>query len=220
MIISAVVWILITFTVPETYAPKLLARRAKKMRAEFNDDKFVSEQDLDMRPLAERLRIFLIRPFQLLFLEPIVFFLSVYMSVLYGLLYMFFVAFPIIYEEGKGYSAGITGLMFIPVAVGVLLSAACAPMVNKHYMTQVRKHNGKPPAEARLIPMMLSCWFIPVSKTICRYSVSRLTPRPDRPLHLRLDIVPSALVGWSCFGRLPSRLRFHLLVQQRKQLHW
>lgn len=69
---------------------------------------------------------------------------------------MFFVAYPVIYMEGKGYSAGITGLMFIPIAVGVVLSACCAPLVNKHYLTLVRKHNGKPPAEARLVPMMVS----------------------------------------------------------------
>lgn len=162
LIFSGFVYILMTFTVPETYAPIILARRAKKMRAESGLDKYVTEQDLDMRPLTERLRIFLFRPFQLLFREPIVFFISLYMSVLYGLLYMFFVAFPVVYQEGKGYTAGITGLMFIPTAIGVLLSAFCAPFVNKHYLTLVAKHGGKPPAEARLVPMMVSCWFIPV----------------------------------------------------------
>jgi len=75
---------------------------------------------------------------------------------------MFFIAYPIIYMEGRGFSAGITGLMFIPLAVGVLMSAACAPLVNKHYLKMVRKHQGKPPAEIRLIPMMFACWFIPV----------------------------------------------------------
>jgi multidrug resistance protein len=162
LILSGVCYILIAFTVPETYAPEILARRAKKMRKETGESKFVTEQDLDKRPLSERLRVFLLRPFQLLFQELIVFFLSLYMSVLYGLLYMFFIAYPIVYQEGKGFSASSTGLMFIPVAVGVLMSAACAPSVNKHYMTIVRRHGGKPPAEARLIPMMFSCWFIPV----------------------------------------------------------
>jgi multidrug resistance protein len=162
LILSTVIWVVMTFTVPETYAPTILGRRAKKMRADSGDDKFVTEQDLDLRPFSERLRVFLVRPFQLLFLEPIVLFISLYMSVLYGLLYMFFVAYPIVYQEGKGYSASTTGLMFIPIAIGVLLSAACAPLVNKHYLTLVAKHNGKPPAEARLIPMMLSCWFIPI----------------------------------------------------------
>ncbi|ORY07261.1 putative MFS multidrug transporter [Clohesyomyces aquaticus] len=162
LILSAVAWVAITFTVPETYTPKLLAVRAKKLRKETGDDKFVTEEDLDLRPFVERMRLFLLRPFQLLFLEPIVFFISVYMSVLYGLLYMFFVAYPIVYQQGKGYSAGITGLMFIPIAVGVILSACCAPLVNMHYLTLCKKHNGKPPAEARLIPMMISCWCIPI----------------------------------------------------------
>ncbi|KAF4343106.1 multidrug resistance [Fusarium beomiforme] len=162
LILAFVVWVLITFTVPETYAPTLLARRARKLRASTGETDHVTEQELDLRPLSERLRIFLIRPFQLLFGELIVFLISVYMSVLYGLLYMFFVAYPIIYQKGKGYSAGKTGLMFIPVAVGVLLSAACSPWVNSHYISLVKKHNGHPPAEVRLIPMMASCWFIPI----------------------------------------------------------
>lgn len=92
LILSGVVWILISFTVPETYTPKLLTKRAKELRKETGDDKFVTEEDLDMRPLSQRLTLFLLRPFQLLFRELIVFFISLYMSVLYGLLYMFFVA--------------------------------------------------------------------------------------------------------------------------------
>lgn len=95
LILSGFAWLLMTVTVPETYAPALLLRRAKKMRKQSGDAKFVTEQELDTRPLGERLRIVLMRPLQLLFLEPIVFFMSLYMSVLYGLLYMFFIAYPI-----------------------------------------------------------------------------------------------------------------------------
>ena len=176
LIMAFVVWILITFTVPETYAPTILARRAKKLRKETNDDSHVTEQDLDLRPMTERLGIFLIRPFQLLFGELIVLLISLYMSVLYGLLYMFFVAYPIVFQEGKGYTAGTTGLMFIPLAVGVALSAVCSPAVNNHYLKMVRKHNGKPPAEVRLIPMMLSCWLIPIGLFIFAWtSYKRLT---------------------------------------------
>lgn len=43
-----------------------------------------------MRALSERLRICLLRPFQLLYREIIAFFVSVYKSVLQGLLYMIF----------------------------------------------------------------------------------------------------------------------------------
>lgn len=163
LILSGACWLLITFTVPETYAPTLLSRRAAKLRKETNDSKYTTERELDPRPIGEQLRIFLVRPLALLFREPIVFLISLYMSVLYGLLYMFFVAFPVVYQEGKGWDASSTGLMFIPIAVGVCCSAFCAPFVNKHYLGLcARAPNGKPPAEARLIPMMWSCWFIPI----------------------------------------------------------
>jgi MFS family permease len=160
LILAASVWILITFTVPETYAPTILAKRAKKLRKE--DKEYYTEQDLDLRPLSERMRIFLLRPFRLLFGELIVFLVSLYMSVLYGLLYMFFVAYPIIFQGGKGYSAGTTGLMFIPLAIGVVASACCSTLVNRQYLRISQLHDGKPPAEARLIPMMVSCWAIPI----------------------------------------------------------
>jgi len=162
VVLSGAVWVLITFTVPETYAPTLRARRAKALRRETGSDRHVTAQDIDVRPLGERLRLFMLRPFQLLFREPIVFFISLYMSVLYGLLYMFFIAYPIVYQGGKGYSAGTTGLMFIPLAIGVVCSAACSPLVNRHYLALSARHAGRPPPEARLIPMMASCWFIPV----------------------------------------------------------
>ncbi|KAI1772878.1 major facilitator superfamily domain-containing protein [Hypoxylon cercidicola] len=171
MIMAGVMWLLITFTMPETYAPTILARRAKKLRKETGDQDWVTEQDIDKRPLGDRLRVFLIRPFQLLFTELIVLLMSLYMSVLYGLLYMFFVAYPIIYQKGKGYSAGITGLMFIPLAIGVVLSAVCAPFVNWHYKKLIAKYNGRmPPPELRLIPMMASCWFIPIGLFIFAWS--------------------------------------------------
>ena len=163
LILSGVVFLLISLTVPETSAATILSRRAAKIRKETNDSRFTTEKELDPRPLIEKLKIFLIRPLQLLLREPIVMFLSLYMSVLYGLLYMFFVAYPIVYQEGKGWDAGKTGLMFIPLAIGVFCSAACAPLVNKHYLKVCARYpDGKPPAEARLIPMMWSCWFIPI----------------------------------------------------------
>ncbi|KAL6908839.1 major facilitator superfamily domain-containing protein [Trichoderma evansii] len=185
LILAGCVYILLTFTVPETYAPTILSRRAKKLRQETGDESYVTEQDIDERTMGERLKVFMIRPFQLLFTELIVLLISLYMSVLYGLLYMFFVAFPIVYQEGKGYSAGITGLMFIPLAIGVVMSAFFSPLINKHYLKMCSKYNGKPPAELRLVPMMFSCWLIPIGMFIFAW-----TSYSD------LDWVGPAFGGW------------------------
>ena len=186
LILAGVCGFLLTFTVPETYAPVILDKRAKAMRKETGESIYVTEKDLDTRPLADRLRIILLRPLQLLFLEPIVLFVSLYMSVLYGLLYMFFVAYPVVYVKGKGWSEGSTGLMFIPLALGVIMSAALSPFINKHYLSLcARAPNGKPPAEARLIPMMFSCWFIPVGLFIFAW-----TSYPD------VHWIGPAIGGW------------------------
>lgn len=170
LIVAGAIYILLVFTVPETYAPKILTDRAKKLRADTDDDMFVTEEEIDRRPLSETIFDVVARPFQLLFGELIVFLISVYMSVLYGLLYMFFVAYPIVYEQGKGWDAGRTGLMFLPIAVGVVLSAACSPLVNMQYMRLCKKHNGAPPPEVRLIPMMWSCILIPIGLFIFAWS--------------------------------------------------
>jgi hypothetical protein len=95
------------------------------------------------------------------------------MSVLYGLLYMFFVAFLIIYQEGKGYTAGITGLMFIPLALGVVVSSCLSPLVNKHYLRMCAKHGPNPPAEFRLYPMLFSCCFAPIGLFIFACKIGR-----------------------------------------------
>ncbi|KAE8154237.1 major facilitator superfamily domain-containing protein [Aspergillus avenaceus] len=158
LILAFVAWVLITFTVPETYAPTILKRRAKKLRKTENDSTYVTETELDSRPMGEKLRIFFFRPFQLLFLEPIVYHLRVPLQWSNTVL----VSYPIIYQGGKKWSAGSTGLMFIPLAIGVVMSAVCSPFINKHYLSLYAKYGGKPPAEARLIPMMFSCWFIPI----------------------------------------------------------
>ena len=93
LIVAGFIYVLMVLTVPETYAPTILLKRARKLRKETGDNTYVTEQELDSRPLGERLKVYIFRPFQLLFTEIIVLLVAIYMSVLYGLLYMFFIAY-------------------------------------------------------------------------------------------------------------------------------
>ena len=92
LILSGFLYVCMLLLVPETYAPTILQKRAKKLRRETGDESYVTELDIDRRPLGETLKLFMGRPFRLLFTEPIVFLFSLYAAVLYGLLYMFFVS--------------------------------------------------------------------------------------------------------------------------------
>ena len=163
LIISGVGYILFISVVKETHASTLLKKRAKKLRKITGDSRYISLSELKIRPIKQIASESLLRPFVLL-KELIVLLVTLYMSVVYGLLYMFFFAFPIVYMQGKGWSASKTGIMFIPMGVGVLISTAAAPFFNKDYnrRAQVYRDRGElPPPELRLIPMMISCWFVP-----------------------------------------------------------
>lgn len=164
LIVAGFSYIILVLVVPETHSPTLLKRRAKKLRVATGDNRYKTYAELKPLSIKETAKVSLLRPFLLLF-ELIVFLMTMYMLVLYGLLYMFFFAYPLVYMEGKGWSASKTGIMFIPIGVGVLIATAIAPIFNAQYnrKAQVYRDKGElPPPELRLIPMMYSCWLVPI----------------------------------------------------------
>lgn len=105
---------------PETYGPILLVRRAKRLRRKDPMSNFVAPHELekmDLRQLAVRV---LTRPIRMLFFELIVSATCMYLALCYAIFYMTFQAFPIIYEDLYGLSAGIEGLTFLTIGVGAL----------------------------------------------------------------------------------------------------
>ena len=44
-----------------------------------------------------------------------------------------FFAYPVIYGEGKGWSDSMVGVIFIPIAGGVIIATAIAPFINRDY---------------------------------------------------------------------------------------
>ena len=187
LIIAGVFYVIFVAVVPETHHGILLKKRAKKLRKITGDPRYRSFNELQVRKFSEVAKTSLLRPF-LLLSELIVFLITLYMSVLYGLLYMFFFAYPIVYQEGKGWSASMTGVMFIPIGVGVICSSLAAPLFNTDYNKRAQKYRDRgelPPAELRLIPMMIGCWFVPAG----------LLPLPGPPTHTSHGPVHVSLVS-------------------------
>lgn len=160
---SGAVWILGGLLVPETYAPVLLRKRADKL-SKMTGKCYVSRVDHERgRPtLAESFKAALLRPWVLLFKEPIVFLLSLYMAIIYGTLYMLFAAFPIVYQQNRGWSQGIGGLAFLGIMVGMLFAVALTIPGNKRFAKIAEKHAGFAPPEARLPPAIIGSVALPV----------------------------------------------------------
>ncbi|KAK7221364.1 hypothetical protein V2G26_009367 [Clonostachys chloroleuca] len=98
-IFTAVSWIVCSLLVPETYAPVLLRRRAARL-SRMTGKVYMSSFDASQRrhSIGQTLKRALLRPWVLLFREPIVLLMTIYLSVIYGTLYLFFAAFPIVYQ--------------------------------------------------------------------------------------------------------------------------
>jgi multidrug resistance protein len=164
-IFSGVVFFAAIILVPETYPPVLLRERARAL-SKHTGKVYMSRGDIDQgkTSLGEAFATGLQRPWVLLFCEPIVFLLSIYMAIIYGTLYMLFGAFPIVYRFGRGWNEGVAGLPFIGVAIGMFLALAYTMIYdNKRYLKVVKESpSGFAPPEARLPPAIVGGIALPI----------------------------------------------------------
>ena len=154
-------------TIPETYAPVLLRKRALDLSSRTGKV-YVSTLDAGKaKPsVGQTFKTALGRPWVFLFREPIVFIMTIYMAIIYGTLYMMFAAFPIVYQEQRGWSQGIGGLAFIGVAVG-FFAGVCYVIPDNDRFSRVEDKalaNGAiaAPPEARLPPALVGSVLLPL----------------------------------------------------------
>ena len=57
----------------------------------------------------------LVKPTQIMFEDPAVFFTNIYSAFIYGVYYSFFEAFPLVYIEIYGFNVGEMGIGKIPI---------------------------------------------------------------------------------------------------------
>ncbi|KPV73417.1 uncharacterized protein RHOBADRAFT_29141 [Rhodotorula graminis WP1] len=155
---GAASWVIVAIFLPETYHPILLKQRAKRLRKEDPErhgDKYaeLEKADFGFKSLVQRT---LARPLIMLVVEPIVLAVTVYLSIVYGLLYGLFSVIPIIFGQLRGFNSGETGLVFIGIGIGTTLGAVTSVYTQRHYRELVPKWHGHPPPEERLWGAMLA----------------------------------------------------------------
>jgi MFS family permease len=138
----------------ESYSPVLLVRKAARLRHETGNWALHAkheEWDASIRELGKK---YLIRPFQLL-ATPICFLVAIYASFVYAILYANLAAFPIVFQEQRGWNPLVGSLPFLAVLIGILIGA-CGNLLNqKHYAAAFKANKNRPVPEARLPPMMI-----------------------------------------------------------------
>ncbi|KAI1927911.1 hypothetical protein LOZ07_006499 [Ophidiomyces ophidiicola] len=164
MLIFSGVAIIFSCIMKETYAPVLLQQKAAKMRKETDDPRWWSRYD-QKEALLDVLKINLSRPFVMAVTEPICIFWNIYIPLVYAILYLCFVAYPIVFREIRGWSTGLTGLAFLGMGIGGLIIVVLEPyirkMINSH---KIDPETGKVSPEAMVSVVCISAILAPVGE--------------------------------------------------------
>ena len=72
------------------------------------------------------------------------------MAFIYGLLYLFLTAYPIVFQQIHGFSPGISGLMYFGMIAGQVIAAGVILYRQKGYNKKLEANNNIPVPEWRL----------------------------------------------------------------------
>lgn len=112
--------------------------------------------------LKEKYSTNLTRPWIMLFIEPILFTLGLYSAFIWGILYLDFTAYPVVFQQSRKWSEGISGLSFLGIGFGMVIATASSPWINNIHGTFVKRMGVLKP-EARLPHLIILAWLIPVA---------------------------------------------------------
>ncbi|GAA5884593.1 hypothetical protein JCM6882_005312 [Rhodosporidiobolus microsporus] len=159
-ILSGATLVAIVFACPETYPPVMVSRVAKRLRAKTGDDRIYSALELaEIRsrelPKMERVRAeawrLLGTPLVMIVSEPIVTLTAAFMAAVYGLIYLLFEAYPIIFSEIHQLGPGYSSLPFLSTFIGAVISVPITLWYQRQYLKEVNLA-GKHEPEMRLPP--------------------------------------------------------------------
>lgn len=151
----------------ETYASVLIRWKTQRLSRELGRTDLRSAYELDREestPPGQVLWHGLKRPMMLLFKSPIVFLLSTYMALVYGLLYLFFTTIPSVFRQRYGFSAGLAGLAYLGIGIGFMVGLGTVAFTSDRLVVKLTARNGgKFNPEMRLPAMIIFACILPIS---------------------------------------------------------
>jgi len=157
----------------ETYAPYLLHLKAKRIRKETGNDKYRApgEEDLHM-PVWRKVASTSARAFKMLFTQPIVQVMALYMGFSYGILYLMLSTYPMLWSEQYGQSPGRAGLNYISLGLGFFFGAPFCGKLNDviYKKLKAKTKDGKGQPEFRMPLVIVVSTFVPIGLLIYGWS--------------------------------------------------
>ena len=162
----------------ECYAPYILHKKAKLMRKQTGNNAYRAEGEEGVdQPVIKKVASVMGRSFAMLFTQPIVQVMSIYMAFSYGVLYLGLSTLAELYnkpvsEGGYGQSLGISGLHYIALGLGFFIGApVCGKSSDSMYQYFKKKDprgQGKP--EYRMPLVIPFSFLVPIGLLIYGWS--------------------------------------------------
>lgn len=165
---SACNLMLIISLVPETFHPVVLRSKARALRKETADDRWYAPNERLNKSIPKTIGYSLLRPVQLLIFEPMCLSLCMFSSILLGILYLFFGAFPLVFQGQHGFQQWQVGLSFMGLFIGMVFATVSGPFWYKNYVRLIKQREaatgevGGSEPEYRLPPAILGAVLVPI----------------------------------------------------------
>ncbi|KAL1301856.1 hypothetical protein AAFC00_006041 [Neodothiora populina] len=164
--LSGFCWVFLFFFFPETSAANILYRRAARLNKLQPQDgpqlKCQAQVEAEKMTPSEGMKMTFVRPFTLTLTEPIVFFLNLYIALVYAVLYCWLESIPIAFTEVHGFSLGITGLCYLGIAVGAVITVPPYCIYNYYFVEHRFNDKLELKPEIRLESALVGCFCLPI----------------------------------------------------------
>lgn len=160
---GAALFLFIIF-LPETSSANILYRRSCRLRKLTGNPKLKSEPELIGEQMTSReiVMTILVRPITLSLTEPMIFLLNLYIALIYGLLYIWFESFPIVFIDIHRFSLGMEGLSFLGILIGEAIVLPPFIYYTYYYLEPKFNAKGELKPEHRLPPAFVGGFCIPI----------------------------------------------------------
>ncbi|KAL1961145.1 hypothetical protein VTO42DRAFT_3090 [Malbranchea cinnamomea] len=162
LILQAVLGVVSVFTIQESFAPVVLQRRAKRLRRETQNWALYSALDKEKPTISGIVTKYLSRPMRMMLSEPILVLVTLYLALVYGILYLFFFTYPISFREVRGWQhPGVAALPFLGLFAGIFLGCLYVIVLTKTFFARNFHKRGTIVPEERLIAMFPAAIILP-----------------------------------------------------------
>jgi DHA1 family multidrug resistance protein-like MFS transporter len=161
-ILAAASFVTIILFEVETHHPIILVEKAREIRRRTGIWGIHAPHDEFTLSIKEIVENNLTRPIKMLFQEPILFFITLYNAFIYGMIYLFLEAYPIVFAEGYGMKPGVAELPYFGLVIGQFFGGFFCIWSEKAYNRKMKESGGKIIPENRLPPMIVGSFAFPI----------------------------------------------------------